>query len=588
MSVSLPRAPARAAPSQSELGATIAACRGAFISIGLFSGIINLLGLTGAFFMLQIYDRVLPGRSVPTLIVLVIFAAVLFAFLGILDLIRSRVLVRIGAFVDQSLSARVYAATVDQPLKAQKSGDGLQSFRDLDQVRSFLSSSGPAALFDLPWLPIYLVICFLFHPWIGVSALIGAVLLVSLAFLANTQVREPTRAANKYAGARNALAEASRRNAEVLRAMGMTERLSQIWGKANADYVESHQRASDLSGSLGAISRVLRMAVQAGILAVGAYLVIQQEATGGVIIASALLSARALAPVEQTISNWKNLLGARQAWQRLTELLAANPQQAEQMNLPKPKASLAIEAISVAPPGTRRIVVQDATFSLKSGNGLGIIGPSASGKSSLARAIVGVWAPVRGHVRLDGAALDQWSPTALGRHVGYLPQDVELFAGTVAQNIARFDPDAREEAIIAAAQTAGVHDVILRLPDGYESQIGEGGTALSAGQCQRIALARALYGDPFLVVLDEPNSNLDAEGDIALTQAVRAVRARGGIAIVIAHRPSAIEGVDLVLKMKNGKVSAYGAKEDVLQKVLRPPQLVPPALKAVGESDRNA
>jgi PrtD family type I secretion system ABC transporter len=587
MSVSLPRAPARA-PAQSELSATVAACRRAFISIGLFSGIINVLGLTGAFFMLQIYDRVLPGRSVPTLVVLVIFAAVLFAFLGILDLIRSRVLVRIGAFVDQSLSARIYAAAVDQPLKGAKSGDGLQAFRDLDQVRSFLSSTGPAALFDLPWLPVYLVICFLFHPWIGVSALLGAILLVSLAFLTNIQVREPTRAANKHAGSRNALAEASRRNAEVLRAMGMTDRLSRIWAKANTDYVESHQRASDLSGSLGAVSRVLRMAIQAGILAVGAYLVIQQEATGGVIIASALLSARALAPVEQAISNWKTFLGARQAWHRLTELLGSYPQQAEQMGLPGPKANLAVEAISVAPPGTRRIVVQDVTFSLKSGNGLGIIGPSASGKSSHARALVGVWGPARGNVRLDGAALDQWSPAALGNHIGYLPQDVELFAGTVAQNIARFDPDAHQDAIIAAARTAGVHEVILRLPEGYETQIGEGGTALSAGQCQRIALARALYGDPFLVVLDEPNSNLDAEGDLALTQAVRAVRARGGIAIVIAHRPSAIEGVDLVLKMKNGKALAFGAKDDVLQKVLRPPQLVSPTLKAVGEGDRNA
>jgi ATP-binding cassette subfamily C protein len=548
---------------------------------------INVLTLTGAFFMLQIYDRVLPGRSVPTLVALAILAGVLFAFLGILDLIRSRVLIRIGAYLDQSLSGRVYHATIQLPLKSPKSGDGLQPFRDLDQVRSFLSGAGPTALFDLPWLPIYLAICFMFHPLIGWAALAGALVLITLTLLTELLVRGPTRAVVTHAGTRNALAEASRRNAEILRAMGMAERVSSVWADANANYLKSHQRASDISGSLGAMSKVFRMALQSGILAVGAWLVLQQEATGGVIIAAAILSARALAPVELAIANWKNFIGARQSWKRMNELLGLFPVDGQPMALPKPFASLAVEALSVAPPGGRKLVLQDIAFSLKSGNGLGIIGPSASGKSTLARAIVGVWAPARGQIRLDGAAIEQWSPVALGQHIGYLPQDVELFAGTVAQNISRFESEADPAAVLAAAKAAGVNEVVLNLAGGYDAQIGEGGTALSAGQCQRIALARALYGDPFLIVLDEPNSNLDAEGEKALTQAILGVRARGGIIVVIAHRPSAIEGVDLLLMLTNGRVQAFGPKDEMLRKVLRPATQQPPALKAVPDKEKT-
>ena len=544
------------------------------------TAMINVLYLTGSFFMLEIYDRVIPSRSVPTLVGLSILALALYTFQGVLDLVRTRMLVRIGTYLDGALGGRIFDVLVRLPLKTRPSGDGLQPSRGLDQVRSFLSSVGPTALFDLPWMPLYVGICFLFHPWIGVAALVGALLLVSLTLLTHVFTRGPAKATVEHASARNGRAEASRRNAEVVQALGMTQRMAAGWSEANARYQASQQRAADIAGGFGALSKVLRMVLQSAVLALGAYLVIQQQATAGVIIASSILTARALAPVELAIAHWKGFIGSRQSWRRLAHLLDLLPQANTPMPLPRPSASLAVESVSAAPPSTQKLVVQDVSFALKAGSGLGVIGPSASGKSSLARALVGVWSTLRGKVRLDGAALTQWDPEQLGRHIGYLPQDVELFAGTVAQNIARFDPDADADRIIAAAKAAGVHDLILRLPEGYETQIGEGGAALSAGQRQRVALARALYGDPFLVVLDEPNSNLDAEGEQALTQAILGVRARGGIVVVVAHRPSALAGCDLVLVMADGKAQAFGPKDEVLSKVVRQPN-VPTPLKVV-------
>ncbi len=549
----------------------LTASRGAFVGVGLLSGVLNVLMLTGSFYMLEIYDRILPSRSIPTLIGLSLIVLLLYAFQGLIDLIRSRILVRVGASFDEALSQRVYDNIVRLPLKGRIAGDGLQPLRDLDQIRGFLSSAGPTALFDLPWIPLYLAICFAFHFWIGVTALGGALVLVVLTLLSEIYTREPTRSAVAFGVQRNGLAEAGRRNAEVLHAMGMAKRVAGLWGRSNDKYLAAHQQASDVTGGLGAVSKVLRMLLQSAVLGAGAYLVIQQQATPGVIIASSILTSRALAPIELAIAHWRAFVSARQGWKRLSDLLAALPPQEPPMALPAPSATLAVESVSVLIPGGQRLVVQDATFALKAGNGLGIIGPSASGKSSLARTLVGVWMPARGKVRIDGAALEQWDPEELGRHIGYLPQDVELFAGSVAQNISRFEAEANPEAVIAAAKAAGMHEMILRLPEGYETDIGEGGGALSAGQRQRVALARALYGDPFLVVLDEPNSNLDAEGEQALTHAIMGVRARGGIAIVIAHRPSALAGVDLVLMMAEGKVQAFGPKDEVLSKVLRRP-----------------
>jgi PrtD family type I secretion system ABC transporter len=568
---------------RSELGEALRACRSAFIGVGVMSCMINLLYLTGSIFMLEIYDRVLPSRSVPTLVGLVILAAGLYFAQGILDLIRGRILVRIGTSLDEALSGRVFETVVRLPLIAGGRSEGLQPLRDLDNIRSFLSSLGPSAFFDLPWLPFYLAICFVFHVLIGATALAGAIILVTLTVLTEFMTRKPAREAMGLAARRNDLAAASRRNAEVLVAMGMSGRLTRRWSVANENYLTGNQRTSDVAGGLGATAKVMRMMLQSAVLGVGAYLVIHQEATAGVIIAGSILSARALAPVDLAIAHWKGFVAARQSWHRLNRLLGSLPAQGAPTRLQAPSKRLSVESISVVPPGDQKVIVQDVTFALEAGNGLGIIGPSGSGKSSLVRALVGVWQPVRGKVRLDGAALDQWSSEVLGRHVGYLPQDVELFAGSVAQNICRFDPDAIAENIIAAAKEAGVHEMIVKMSEGYETQVGEQGVSLSAGQAQRVALARALYGEPFLIVLDEPNSNLDTEGDEALTRAVRGARERGGIVVVVAHRPIGIEAVDMLLVLKDGRMQAFGPKEQVLGQVLQ--RVAPPApIKIVSEA----
>ncbi|MGY3442174.1 MULTISPECIES: type I secretion system permease/ATPase [unclassified Bradyrhizobium] len=576
-----------AAPAvrRSELAEALRACRSAFIGVGLISCMINLLYLTGSMFMLQVYDRVLPSRSVPTLVGLVVIAAVLYMAQGVLDLLRGRILGRVGTSLDEALNARVFDTIVRLPLTAGNRSEGLQPLRDLDNVRSFLGSMGPGAFFDLPWLPFYMAICFAFHWLLGVTALIGAVILVTLTLITEYLSRRPAKEAMSLAARRNDLAASSRRNAEVLVAMGMAGRMNKRWNEANEEYLSGNQHASDVTGGLGAVAKVLRMMLQSAVLAVGAWLVIHQEATGGIIIAGSILSARALAPVDLAIAHWKSFVAARQSWQRLNRLLEQIPARPQQTLLQAPEKKLAVEAVTMVAPGDQRVIVQDVSFTVEAGSGVGVIGPSGSGKSSLIRALVGVWVPARGKVRLDGAALDQWSSDELGRHIGYLPQDVELFAGTVAQNICRFDPDAKSDGIIAAAKEAGVHEMIIKMREGYDTQVGEQGSALSAGQAQRVALARALYGDPFLIVLDEPNSNLDSEGDEALTRAVRAARERGAVVIVVAHRPIGIEGVDQLLVLKDGRMQTFGPKETVLAQVLQrvaPP--VPPPIKIVADA----
>jgi len=564
-----------------ELAAALASCRGAFVATGLISGMSNVLMLTGAMFMLEVYDRVVPSRSVPTLVGLTILAVGLYVALGLLDMIRSRILIRIGISLDEALSERIYRTIVRLPSIVGLRNDGSGPMRDLDSVRSFLGGLGPVALFDLPWMPVYLGICFAFHFWIGLTATIGAIVLVILTLLTEWLALKPMMTAAKLTQSRNAMLETSRRNSEALVAMGMVPHLTGRWSKVNQDYLATHRRASDVAGGLGAISKVLRLMLQSTVLGVGAYLVIYEQASAGIIIAGAILSARALAPVDIAISHWRGWVAARQSWDRLRSLLATLPLEAERMPLQAPQRTVVVENVSVAPPGAQNLVVRDLSLKLQRGNGLGVIGPSACGKSSFARMLVGYWAPTHGKICFDGAALDQWAPDILGRHIGYLPQDVELLSGTVAQNISRFEPNGDPEAIRAAAATAGVHDMIVSLENGYDTQIGERGKALSAGQAQRIALARALYRDPFLVVLDEPNSNLDAEGDAALTQAILDVRARGGIVVVVAHRPAAIAGVDLLLAMRQGRAVAFGPKDEVVAKVLH---REPPPLKAVPQS----
>jgi PrtD family type I secretion system ABC transporter len=570
--------PAQQQPVSSELAAALGACRRAFVATAAFSGMSNLLMLTGALFMLEVYDRILPSRSVPTLVALLILVAGLYAAQGMIDTIRSRILVRVGHSLDESMSGRVYDAIIRLPLKIGAKSEGTQPIRDLDTVRSFLSGTGPVAFFDLPWMPVYLAICFLFHTFIGLTALFGAIVLVILTIITEIKTRHPTRSAAQFAVARNALLEASRRNAEAITAMGMVGRTAKRWHDLNRNYVVTSGRASDVGGGLGAASKVLRLLLQSAILAVGAWLVINQQSTPGIIIAGSILGARALAPVDLAIANWRGFVAARQGWQRLSKLLGHLPPQSDPMALKPPARTLVVQNGAVAPPGLQKIVCQEVNFTLAAGKALGVIGPTASGKSSLARMLVGVWRPLRGTVRLDGATLDQWSSEALGRHIGYVPQDVELFNGTVAQNISRFEDPPDPDAVIAAAQAAGVHELIINLSEGYDTVIGDHGGALSAGQAQRIALARALYRDPFLVVLDEPNSNLDAEGDEALTRAILGLRARGAITVVIAHRPSAIAGVDYILVMAKGRQQQFGPKEEVLSRVM-PANAAPRSLK---------
>lgn len=568
--------------ARSPLTAAISQWRGALVAIAVLSGALNLLTLASSLYMLEIYDRVLPSRSIPTLVGLTLLIVMLYVFYALFDILRGRLLLRIGCALDEGLNGKVFQAILSGPLQARNAGEGLQPMRDLDQVRGFLSGSGPGALFDLPWIPLYLGLCFLFHFWIGATALIGTIVLVALTVLTERLTQKPSTAASGAAAHRISIAEVGRRNAEAVHAMGMGGEMGALWKVVSDEHRRQHQRAAEVAGGFASTSRVLRMLLQSIVLGVGAYLVIQQEATAGIIVASSILTSRALAPVDLAIGNWKGFVRARQGWGRLKEMFEAQPAPTPALSLPAPTELITVEAASVSPPGGQRLTAANVSFALRAGQGLGVIGHSASGKSSLARMLVGVWQPLTGTVRMDGSSLRHWRPEELGYHVGYLPQEVELFSGTVAANIARFRSDATAERIIEAAKAAGVHELIQRLPEGYQTQIGERGTALSAGQRQRIALARALYGNPFLVVLDEPNSNLDAEGEQALTDAIFQVRRRGGVVVVIAHRPSALTALDQVLVMADGRVQAFGPKDEVLSTSLK---AVP---KSVGIFDRAA
>jgi ATP-binding cassette subfamily C protein len=519
--------------------------------------------------MLQVYDRVLSSRSLSTLIGLSVLAAALYCFQAALDVLRSRILLRIGDQFDHQFSGRVHDGVIRLPLHVRMPGDGLQPLRDLDAVRNFLSGQGPTAIFDLPWMPLYLTICFMFHFWLGVTALISAAILICLTLATNMLSRKPVAEAMTHGMTRNALAEAARRNAEVVRAMGLGERIERRWQKANNALLAANRKAGDVIGGLGAISRAVRIMLQSAILGIGAWLVIQQEITGGAMIASSIMMGRALAPIDLAIAHWKPFLMARQSWTRLKELLEHLPSPDEVTALPPPQQEIRAEGLGIVPPGESNPTVIGVSFAVSAGSALGIIGPSGSGKSTLARVLVGAWEPQRGTMRIDGAGFDQWNSDLLGRHIGYLPQGVELFDGTIAENISRFEDAADAEAIVAAAKAASVHELILRLPKGYETRIGEAGSALSAGQRQRVGLARALYRDPFLVVLDEPNANLDAEGEAAVIRAIASVRERKGIAIVIAHRPSALGAVDLVMMMEGGLARAFGPRDEVLSKILQ-------------------
>ncbi len=547
--------------------------------VGLLSGVINLLALTGSLYMLQVYDRVIPSRSIPTLIGFTVIMVGFFVAFGLLSLVRERIMERLSLRIDRVLRERVFKAVLLLRLRARASPNGMQPVRDLDQLRTYMTSGGPTALFDLPWMPVYILMIYLLHPWLGHLAVFGAILLGGLAVAVEYRSREPTRTAMTSLTIRHNFAEAGRRNAESIHAMGMGRRLARVWTRLSKDYLWHQTEAVSAGSGLSTLSRVLRLVLQSAVLGLGAFLVILGEASAGVIIAASIAMARALAPVETAIGNWRGFLSARQSKERLLRLLNSLPDDVPVVGLPRPRQSLDVLALSVAVPGETQPIIHNISFALKAGAGLGIIGLSGCGKSTLARALVGVWQPLpqRGSVRLDGATLDQYDPEALGRDIGYLPQDIELLDGTVSENISRFDPERTSDAVIKAAKLAGVHEKILELPGGYEARLGEDAEKLSGGERQRVGIARALYGDPFLVVLDEPNSNLDGLAEEALTGAIRSVRARGGIAVVVAHRRSALAALDTILELAKGQVKALGPKSEVLQQLMRMPNAPPPA-----------
>jgi PrtD family type I secretion system ABC transporter len=553
-------------PQHPGLAAARKECRAAFTSVALFSGVVNMLMLAGPLYMLQIYDRVLASRSVPTLIALSVFLVVAYGFQGGLEVVRSRLVVRIASLLDLHLGTTVHDAVIRLANQGGSAPEAHQPMRDLDQIRTFLTSPGPIAIVDLPWAPIFLAICFLIHPWLGLLAVAGAAILLVLTILTERRSRAPAATTAKNAGQRAAAVELTRRSSETVVAMGMAKSLTQRWQQVNNQYLTASMRASDVTATFGSISRVTRLLLQSAMLGFGAYLVIRQELTAGSMIAASIMMGRALAPIEVAIANWRSLTAARQSLARLSNVLAQMPADFAPIALSKPSRSLDVEHVAVVAPNAKSAIVADVHLQLAAGEALGIVGPSGAGKTSLVRNLVGVWRPGRGKVRLDGAALDQWDEEALGAHIGYVSQTVEFFDGTIAENIARMSLMPDSEAVLAAGRAAGAHEMILRLPGGYDSKIGEAAAVLSGGQRQRIALARALYGDPFLVVLDEPNANLDSEGETALQTAISGIKSRGGIVVIIAHRAAILDQCDKVLVLANGAQQAFGPRDSVLRK----------------------
>ncbi len=550
-----------------EFWAALRAGRACLITVMVVSGLINLLMLTAPIFMLQVYDRVLPSRSIATLVGLAGITLMLLVIQSILEIFRARILSRFGRLIDERLGHRIFRTLLARGAEMPRSDAGPQALRDLDTVRGFVSSMAVSAFFDLPWVPLYVAVCFLFHPWLGAAIAGGALFLCGLTILTDWASAAVTQEAVRVAGERRSVTDMAHRNAPLLSALGMRARIAALWQVRSRRNLDVATRGNDLAIGFGTTARLLRTLLQSGILGLGAFLVVREEATAGVMLAATILSARALAPVDLAIANWKSFTAARQAWGRLTAFLPPR-EPAAPTPLPAPRESLRVTALSIAIPGTDTLVLHDVNVALAPGSALGVIGASGSGKSTFARALVGLARPSRGVIRLDSAALDQWDPDDLGRAVGYLPQDTEMLDGTIAENITRFDPAPDPEALLAAAKAAGVHEVVLRLPGGYDARVGgAGGLGLSGGQRQRIALARALYGEPFLVVLDEPNSNLDVDGDRALSAAVQGVRARGGIVVVIAHRPSALAAVDRILVLGDGRVQLHGPRDEVLAKL---------------------
>jgi len=534
-----------------------------FLAAIIFSFFINLLMFVSPLYMLQIYDRVVGSRSITTLIALTILAGFLLMVYALLEGLRSRVLVRAGLMFDEKIADPLFEAIHRGNIRMPNGGH-VQCLRDMDTLREFLTGSGLIILCDAPWFPIFVLAAFILHPWYGYIAVFGSAVTLGLTYLNEIATKKHLNNATVANVKASASAGAVFRNAEVLQAMGMVEALRRKWSQRHERMLGWQALASNRAGVALALIRFNRMFLQSLVLGVGAYLVIVGAVTPGTMIAASIIVGKALAPIEMAIGQWKAFTGMRQAYQRTSALLAALPPTPERMKLPKPAGALTLEGVAARAPGRQTPVLMNVSLQIPAGAAVGVIGPSAAGKSSLARVMVGVWPVIAGAVRLDGSELSHWPPEELGRHVGYLPQDVELFSGTIAENISRFEDEAAEEDILAAARMAGVHEMIQQLPEGYNTQLGEAGQALSGGQRQRIGLARALYRLPPLIVLDEPNASLDAAGEQALLQALTAAKAAGSTIILVTHKPNILSIVDNIVVMRNGQVSAAGPRDQVL------------------------
>jgi ATP-binding cassette, subfamily C, bacterial len=538
-------------------------------TIAVFSAFVNLLMLTGPLYMLQIYDRVLPSRSEPTLLALTILIAALFIFMGLLDYIRGRVAARMGATMQSRLDGRVFDAVMRRSVLTSERSKPATGLRDLESVQKLLSSPVLFAVFDMPWAPLFIFAIYTFHPWLGHLALAGGLVLVAVTLMNQILTRKPELEAASMAMQGDAYAETIRQQGEMVRALGMSGAVLSRWQELRQRALRAQVQSSDRVSQFSTTTKTFRFFLQSAVLGLGAYLVLKGELTPGAMIAGSILLGRALAPVEQAIGGWPLVIRARQGWDRLKTLLQSTPAQREHTALPRPEARLEVNQITVFPPEQQKASLRMLSLELSPGQALGVIGPSASGKSTLARVLAGIWKPASGSVRLDGAALEHYNPDVLGSYIGYLPQDVVLFDGTVAENISRMQAEPDAEAIVAAARKAGAHDMILQLPLGYDTPVAAGGARLSGGQKQRIGLARAFYGDPVMLVLDEPNSNLDAAGQDALNLSIRSAKAEGRIVIIMAHRPAGIAECDLILIVDNGAAKAFGPRDEVLKAHVR-------------------
>lgn len=554
-----------ATPEKRELLSVLLSFKGEFFALMGFSGVINFLLLVPAIYMLQVFDRVLTSRNPTTLIMLTVIALAMYVFLGFLEWVRSQVLIRIGNRMDKRLSGSIFVAAFGRSLQAG-SGNASQPFNDFTNLRQFLTGSGLFAFFDAPWTPIYLVVIFIIHPILGVFSLVSALILLVLAMATEFATRKPLFEANRMSNASTTFASANFRNAEAIEAMGMLNNVRNHWYPKHDQFLRLQTKASERAAVIQASSKFVRLTFQSAILGLGAYLAIQQIITPGMMIAASILMGRALSPVDMAIGIWKQFISARDSYKRLEEIIRAFPERERGMPLPIPKGVLSVSNVIVVPPGSNQQVLKGVSLETFPGEPVAIIGPSGAGKSTLARAIVGLWPPLIGSVRLDGAETFKWNKEELGRYIGYLPQDIDLLNGTIAENIARFG-EIDSESIIKASQAAGIHEIVLQFPKGYDTPVGEGGVILSAGQRQRVALARALYGDPVLIVLDEPNSNLDEAGEIALVNALMQLKAARKTIFVITHRTLILSVVNKILLLSNGTIQIYGPRDEVIMRL---------------------